>query len=93
MFLVVRVVRRGRLVVDVERLVVRSDLNLTALILTCQRQQSPDVLIGQEGIIEQLGPICPLGTDWAQLQEALFPRAYNLHMAFCDGLQNRKGLI
>jgi hypothetical protein len=37
------------------------------------------------GIIEQLGPICP--------QEALFPRAYNLHIAFCDGLQNRKGLI
>ena len=45
------------------------------------------------GIIEQLGPICPQGADWAQLQEALFPRAYNLHMAFCDGLQNRKGLI
>ena len=40
-----------------------------------------------------MGPICPLGADWAQLQEALFPRAYNLHMAFCDGLQNRKGLI
>ena len=32
--------------------------------------------------------------DWAQLQEALFPRhTYNLHMAFCDGLHNRKGLI
>ena len=44
-------------------------------------------------IIEQLGPICPQGADWAQLQEALFPRAYNLHMAFCEGLQNRKGLI
>ena len=44
-------------------------------------------------IIEQLGPICPQGADWAQLQEALFPRAYNLHMAFCDDLQNRKGLI
>ena len=36
---------------------------------------------------------CPQGADWAQLQNSLFPRAYNLHMAFCDGLQNRKGLI
>ena len=33
------------------------------------------------------------GANCSQLQEALFPWAYNMHMAFCDGLQNQNDLI